>query len=95
MSGLPIIGNLLQLREKKPHHTFTQWAEKYGTIYSICTGAKPIVVLNSSQLAKEISKSMAVFSLLVNIGFTQVPMLWIFKKFLWYACLYLLDLKQL
>lgn len=51
--GWPIVGNLLQLREKKPHHTFTQWARKYGPIYSIRTGATPLVVLNSSQVAKE------------------------------------------
>ncbi|GLJ25821.1 hypothetical protein SUGI_0494470 [Cryptomeria japonica] len=51
--GLPLLGNLLQLREKKPHYTFTQWARKYGPIYSIRTGANPLVVLNSSQVAKE------------------------------------------
>jgi ent-kaurene oxidase len=51
--GRPIVGNLLQLREKKPHHTFTKWARNYGPIYSIRTGATPMVVLNSSQLAKE------------------------------------------
>nr|ABK21264.1 unknown [Picea sitchensis] len=51
--GWPIVGNLLQLREKKPHHTFTKWARNYGPIYSIRTGATPMVVLNSSQLAKE------------------------------------------
>lgn len=51
--GWPIVGNLLQLSEKKPHHTFTQWARKYGPIYSIRTGATSLVVLNSTQVAKE------------------------------------------
>jgi len=37
--GLPIVGNLLQLKEKKPHQTFTKWAEIYGPIYTIKTGA--------------------------------------------------------
>ncbi|KAG9455665.1 hypothetical protein H6P81_000173 [Aristolochia fimbriata] len=51
--GLPLIGNLLQLKAKKPHQTFAKWAEKYGPIYSIKTGASSLVILNSSELAKE------------------------------------------
>ncbi|XXG48382.1 hypothetical protein AAC387_Pa02g2851 [Persea americana] len=51
--GLPLIGNLLQLKEKKPHQTFAKWAEAYGPIYSIKTGASTVVVLNSTELAKE------------------------------------------
>ncbi|XP_040999077.1 ent-kaurene oxidase, chloroplastic [Juglans microcarpa x Juglans regia] len=51
--GLPIIGNLLQLKEKKPHKTFARWAEIYGPIYSIKTGASTVVVLNSTDVAKE------------------------------------------
>lgn len=50
--GLPIIGNLLQLKEKKPHKTFARWAETYGPIYSIRTGANTLVVLNSSEVAE-------------------------------------------
>ncbi|CAI9116620.1 OLC1v1017815C3 [Oldenlandia corymbosa var. corymbosa] len=51
--GLPVIGNLLQLKEKKPHRTFTKWAETYGPIYSIKTGANKMVVLNSNEVVKE------------------------------------------
>lgn len=51
--GLPVIGNLLQLKEKKPHKTFTKWAEEYGPIYSIRTGSNTMVVLNSNDVAKE------------------------------------------
>ncbi|OMO87678.1 Cytochrome P450 [Corchorus capsularis] len=51
--GLPIIGNLLQLKEKKPHKTFTKWAETYGPIYSIKTGASSVIVINSPETAKE------------------------------------------
>ncbi|KAL6964860.1 imidazoleacetate 4-monooxygenase [Sarracenia purpurea var. burkii] len=50
---LPVIGNLLQLKEKKPHMTFTQWAKTYGPIYSIRTGFNTLVVLNSNDVAKE------------------------------------------
>lgn len=53
--GLPVIGNLLQLKEKKPYKTFTKWAEKYGPVYSIKTGSKTLVVLNSNDVAKEVS----------------------------------------
>nr|XP_023890238.1 ent-kaurene oxidase, chloroplastic-like [Quercus suber] len=51
--GLPVIGNLLQMKEKKPHKTFLRWAEIYGPIYSIRTGASTVVVLNSANIAKE------------------------------------------
>ncbi|EYU45074.1 hypothetical protein ABFS82_03G050900 [Erythranthe guttata] len=51
--GLPVIGNLLQLKEKKPHKTFTKWAEEYGPIYSIKTGSSNMVVLNTNDVAKE------------------------------------------
>ncbi|KAK9066704.1 hypothetical protein SSX86_014027 [Deinandra increscens subsp. villosa] len=51
--GLPFLGNLLQLKEKRPYKTFTEWADKYGPIYSIKTGATSMVVINSNDLAKE------------------------------------------
>ncbi|PSS17231.1 Ent-kaurene oxidase [Actinidia chinensis var. chinensis] len=51
--GLPVIGNLLQLKEKKPHMTFTKWAKSYGPIYSIRTGSNTVIVLNNNEVAKE------------------------------------------
>eukprot|EP01018_Ginkgo_biloba_P040909 Gb_05787 [translate_table: standard] len=53
MPGLPIVGNLLQLKEKHPYNHFREWAKKYGPIYSIRIGANPVVVINSSKIAKE------------------------------------------
>lgn len=53
--GLPIVGNLLQLKEKKPLKAFKKWAEIYGPIYSVRTGASTVVVLNSADLAKEVT----------------------------------------
>lgn len=50
---LPLIGNLLQLKEKKPYKTFTKWAEQYGPIYSIQAGASTLIVLNTTEVAKE------------------------------------------
>ncbi|XAR64081.1 Ent-kaurene oxidase [Bertholletia excelsa] len=51
--GLPVIGNLLQLKEKKPYMTFARWAMTYGPIYSIRTGENTVVVLNSNDVVKE------------------------------------------
>uniref|UniRef100_M8BN46 Ent-kaurene oxidase, chloroplastic n=1 Tax=Aegilops tauschii TaxID=37682 RepID=M8BN46_AEGTA len=51
--GLPIIGNLLQLTEKKPHKTFAKWSDIYGPIYTIRTGASSVAVVNSTEVAKE------------------------------------------
>ncbi|CAN1194296.1 Ent-kaurene oxidase [Linum perenne] len=51
--GMPMIGNLLQLKEKKPHKTFVKWAETYGPIYSIKTGSTSVVVLNTTDVTKE------------------------------------------
>ncbi|KAF7096796.1 hypothetical protein CFC21_098693 [Triticum aestivum] len=51
--GLPLIGNLHQLKEKKPHKTFAKWSDIYGPIYTIKTGASSVAVLNSSEVAKE------------------------------------------
>lgn len=53
--GIPVIGNLLQLKEKKPHKTFTRWSEVYGPIYSIKMGSSSLIVLNSTETAKEVS----------------------------------------
>ncbi|KAL7600602.1 hypothetical protein Lser_V15G23302 [Lactuca serriola] len=49
----PMLGNLLQLKEKKPYMTFTKWAEMYEPIYSIRTGATSMVVVSSNEIAKE------------------------------------------
>ncbi|KAK9165307.1 hypothetical protein Scep_000498 [Stephania cephalantha] len=51
--GLPLLGNLLQLKDKKPHRMFAKWAEIYGPIYMIKTGATSVVVLNSTDVVKE------------------------------------------
>lgn len=52
--GLPIVGNLLQLKEKKPYKAFARMAQKHGPIYSIRTRSSSIIVLNSTNLAKEV-----------------------------------------
>ncbi|KAM0912425.1 hypothetical protein ACQ4PT_012822 [Festuca glaucescens] len=56
--GFPLIGNLHQLREKRPHKTFLKWSGIYGPIYTIRTGASSVVVLNSTEVAKEAMVAM-------------------------------------
>lgn len=51
--GLPVVGNLLQLKEKKPYKTFARMAEEHGPIYSIRAGSSTIIVVNSAAIAKE------------------------------------------
>lgn len=51
--GVPVLGNLLQMGEKRPHKTFTAWAEKYGPIYTVKLGTNTMVVISSSELVKE------------------------------------------
>ncbi|GAB4825752.1 hypothetical protein Ancab_008627 [Ancistrocladus abbreviatus] len=51
--GLPLLGNLLQLKDKKPFKTFTRWAQIYGPIYSIKLGSSSMIVLNNNDVAKE------------------------------------------
>ncbi|KAJ7958100.1 Cytochrome P450 [Quillaja saponaria] len=51
--GLPVLGNLLQLKEKKPLTTFKQWADIHGPIYSIRLGDSTVIVINSADIADE------------------------------------------
>ncbi len=43
--GLPLLGNILDLGEA-PHVDLAQLAQKYGNVYQIRIGSRPIVVLN-------------------------------------------------
>lgn len=65
--GLPVIGNLLQLKEKKPHKTFTKMAQKYGPIFSIKAGSSKIIVLNTAHLAKEVPFLHQINQFLLNL----------------------------
>ncbi|MCO5594086.1 hypothetical protein L7F22_048107 [Adiantum nelumboides] len=51
--GVPVLGNLLQMGEKRPHMTFTAWAEQYGPIYTVKMGSETMVIISSPELAKE------------------------------------------
>ncbi|CAD0022046.1 unnamed protein product [Aureobasidium pullulans] len=51
---LPLIGNL---------HQFAKWAKEYGPIYSILAGSRPIIVLSSVEVVKDLlDKRSAIYS---------------------------------
>ncbi|BBN06093.1 protein MpKOL1 [Marchantia polymorpha subsp. ruderalis] len=52
--GLPILGNMLQMTDKRPHKTFFKWAQEHGPIFHVKTGSINNVVINSADLAKEV-----------------------------------------
>ena len=43
--GVPVLGNILQLGSA-PHETFMKMADKYGDVFQIHIGSRPVVVLN-------------------------------------------------
>ena len=52
-SGLPVIGNIHQIRVNAAEQ-YRLWAAKYGSVYQIMLGNVPVIVVNSSKAAREI-----------------------------------------
>ncbi|NP_001096373.1 uncharacterized protein LOC100124967 [Xenopus tropicalis] len=50
---LPLIGNLLIMNMKKPHLTFMELAEKYGSVFSVQLGTEKVVVLCGTDAVKD------------------------------------------
>ncbi|KAI4743352.1 cytochrome P450 [Aureobasidium sp. EXF-12298] len=60
---LPILGNLHQIPSKNEYLQFTKWAREYGPIYSIMVGSRPMIVLSSVEVVKELlEKRSAIYS---------------------------------
>ncbi|KAK4944566.1 hypothetical protein LTR10_016000 [Elasticomyces elasticus] len=51
---LPILGNLHQLPTHKPYLQFTEWARKYGGMYSLKLGPGTVVVLTDRRIIKQL-----------------------------------------
>ncbi|KAK1052114.1 hypothetical protein LTR74_016578 [Friedmanniomyces endolithicus] len=51
--GFPIVGNLFQLAPD-PAETLHQWGKRYGGVYQISLGTRPVVVFNSMQAARDV-----------------------------------------
>jgi len=52
--GLPIVGNLWQIRHKDAPEQYRIWSRKYGPVYQIQLGNIPILVVNTAAAAKAI-----------------------------------------
>lgn len=52
--GIPIVGNLWQIRGKDAPEQYRVWSRKYGAVYQIQLGNIPVLVVNSAAAAKAI-----------------------------------------
>ncbi|CAB1350113.1 unnamed protein product [Coregonus sp. 'balchen'] len=50
---LPLLGNMLQLDLKEPYHTLCEFANKYGSIFTVHFGPKKVVVLAGYKTVKQ------------------------------------------
>ncbi|KAJ5649893.1 cytochrome P450 2D18 [Penicillium longicatenatum] len=57
---VPILGNALQVPKTGIHLKFTEWAKKYGPIFSLKIGSSTTVVINSPYLVKQILDKQSV-----------------------------------
>ncbi|EMD33312.1 hypothetical protein CERSUDRAFT_142250 [Gelatoporia subvermispora B] len=62
-SGLPIIGNTLQMPHERQWLQFTEWAKAYGDIVYLSVLGTPVIILNSSKVISELlDKRSAIYS---------------------------------
>lgn len=54
---LPFIGNLLQFDTASPHLYLWKLAKKYGPLMSMKLGSRPVLVVSSAKMAKEVLKT--------------------------------------
>ncbi|KAL5778158.1 hypothetical protein ACOSP7_011084 [Xanthoceras sorbifolium] len=55
--GLPLIGNLHQLDQSKPHYHFFELSKQFGPLMSLRLGFVPTLVVSSAKMAKEVMKT--------------------------------------
>lgn len=73
--GIPIVGNLHQIGKKViPPEQYRLWSLKYGPVFQIQLGNKPILVINSAAAAKDL--------LIKESGsLNSRPLFYVFHKF--------------
>ncbi|XP_030076035.1 cytochrome P450 2C11 [Microcaecilia unicolor] len=52
-TGLPFLGNILQLNSKDIYRSLSKLSEKYGSLFTIHMGSEPVVVLCGYEAVKE------------------------------------------
>jgi nitrite reductase/ring-hydroxylating ferredoxin subunit len=55
--GLPLLGNVLQLRSRELHLAFEAWAAQYGPVYLVHLGRRPVVVVSDPRLSVQILRA--------------------------------------
>lgn len=50
---LPLVGNLFSIDFQRPHHTFEQWAQRFGSICHCRLGVQDLIILNDPILIQE------------------------------------------
>jgi cytochrome P450 len=55
--GLPLLGNVLQLRLNKLHRILENWADQYGTMYQIRLGSRSVLVISDLDLIQEVLRA--------------------------------------
>ncbi|KAH9829079.1 cytochrome P450 [Rhodofomes roseus] len=53
-TGIPVLGNLLQVNVLRPYPQFLAWAREYGPIFRVRMGFTQMVVLNTAEAADEL-----------------------------------------
>jgi len=51
--GYPIVGNVPQMDQQRPHETLFEWSKTYGAIYTVNFLGSYIIVLNSEEAIRE------------------------------------------
>ncbi|KAK7041606.1 hypothetical protein VNI00_009196 [Paramarasmius palmivorus] len=57
--GYPLIGNAIQLDQKRPWHTFVEWKRKYGDIVHFRLFNQDVILLNSARIAGDLLRRRA------------------------------------
>ncbi|XP_071490918.1 cytochrome P450 1A1-like [Diadema antillarum] len=61
--GIPVLGNMLSIGQKAPHISLMKMAEKFGNIFQIRLGSRPVLVLNGYEaIRKALVKQPTVFA---------------------------------
>ncbi|KAL0972846.1 hypothetical protein UPYG_G00195460 [Umbra pygmaea] len=50
---IPLLGNLLQIDLKRPDKSYLELSKKYGSVFTVWLGTKPVVVISGYQAIKE------------------------------------------
>lgn len=72
--GIPLLGNLHQIKNTSPPEQYRLWSLRYGPLFQVQLGNVPILVINSAEVAK---------NLLIreSAAFNSRPLFYVFHKF--------------